>query len=160
MQLRSGATTARGVPEGTSQGSPQGTSEGDIPDQIQIASPPRQDEGADVSTTVVPIPRTPQVYTAGTCVANLGRSPSEPANFRPAQFSFLPQPDFRTAGEPPSEQGDAGPEKDKLNTTPHISNQPVASIQHDPYKGREIMRTLVFEAPMRPLEASTSTRQS
>jgi len=146
MQLRSGATTARGVPEGTSQGSPQGTSEGDIPDQIQIASPPRQDEGADVSTTVAPIPRTPQVYTAGTYVANLGRSPSEPANFRPAQFSFLPQP--------PSEQGDAGSEKDNSNTTPHISNQPVASIQHDPYKGREIMRTLVFEAPMRPLDVA------
>jgi hypothetical protein len=39
-------------------------------------------------------------------VANIGRSPSEPANFRPSKFSFLPQPDYRTAREP-SEQGDA-----------------------------------------------------
>jgi hypothetical protein len=30
--------------------------------------------------------------------------------FRPAQFSFLPQPDFRTAGEP-SEHGDAESDK-------------------------------------------------
>ncbi len=58
-----------------------------------------------------PAPRTPamtpQVYTAGTYPALLRRTPSEPANFRPAQFSFLSQPDHRTAGEP-SEEGDGG----------------------------------------------------
>jgi hypothetical protein len=107
-----------------------------------------------VPKTVVPIPRTPLVYTAGTYEANLGRSPSEPANFSPAQFSFLPQPDFRTAGEPPSEHGDAGLDQEKPNTTPHISNQPAVSPPHDPYKGREIMRTFVFEAPMRPLDVA------
>jgi hypothetical protein len=153
MQLRSGATTARAAPEGAPPVSPQAASEGGIPGQIQIASPPRQEDDVDVPITVitvVPIPRTPaqtpQVHTAGTYVANLGRSPSEPANFRPAQFSFLPQPDFRTAGEPPSKHGDAGSNQDKLNTTPRISNQPAVSPPHDPYKGREIIRTFVFEA--------------
>ncbi len=42
---------------------------------------------------------------AGTYAASLPRSPSEPANFRPAQFSFIPQPDYRTAREP-SEEGE------------------------------------------------------
>jgi len=162
MQLRSGATTARAAPEGTPPGSPQAAPDESIPDQIQIASPPRQEDDVDMPMTVVPIPRTPdqtpQVYTAGTYVANLGRSPSEPANFRPAQFSFLPQPDFRTASEPPSEHGDAGSDKDKPNTTPHVSNQPAVSPpnkgESDPYKGREIMRTFVFEAPMRPFDVA------
>jgi hypothetical protein len=158
MLLRSGATTARTAPEGTPPGSPQAAPGEGIADQIQITSPPRQEDDVDVPITVVPVLRTPaqtpQVYTVGMYVANLGRSPSEPANFRPAQFSFLPQPDFRTAGEPPSEHGDAGSDKDKPNTTPHVSNQPAVSPPHDPYKGREIMRTFVFEAPMRPLDVA------
>jgi hypothetical protein len=99
MQLRSGATTARAAPEGTPAGLPQAASEGGIPGQIQIASPPRQEDGVDMPITVVPIPRTPaqtpQVYTAGTYVANLGRSPSEPTNFRPAQISFPPSTRFQ-----------------------------------------------------------------
>jgi hypothetical protein len=157
MQLRSGAKTGRAAPEGTPPGSPQAAPDEGIPEQIQIASPPRQQDDVDVPITVVPVPRTPaqapQVYTVGTYVANLGRSPSEPANFRPVQFSFLPQPDFRTAGEP-SEHGDTGSEKGKPIATPPVLNQPAVSPSHDPYKEREIMRTFVFEAPMRPLDVA------
>jgi hypothetical protein len=111
----------------------------------------------DVAITGVPVPRTPaqapQVYTAGAYVANLGRSPSEPANFRPSQFSFLPQRDYRTAREP-SEPGDTGSVNDKPIATPPVLNQPAVSSPQDPYRARETMRTLMFEAPMRPLDVA------
>ena len=89
MQLRSGATTGA-------------TPRGGIPDQIQIR--PQQEDGNGVPAEGSPGPRTPamtpQVYPAGTYPALLRRTPSEPANFRPAQFSFLSQPDqsFGSAG--------------------------------------------------------------
>jgi hypothetical protein len=41
MQLRSGAKTGRAAPEGTPPGSPQAAPDDGIPEQIQIASPPR-----------------------------------------------------------------------------------------------------------------------
>jgi hypothetical protein len=111
----------------------------------------------DVAITGVPVPRTPaqapQVYTAGAYVANLGRSPSEPANFRPSQFSFLPQRDYRTAREP-GEPGDTGSVNDKPIATPPVLNQPAVSSPQDPYRARETMRTLMFEAPMRPLDVA------
>jgi hypothetical protein len=128
-----------------------------IPDQIEITSPPRQEEDIDVVLTGVPVPRTPaqspQVYTAGTYVANLGRSPSEPANFRPSQFSFLPQPDYRTAREP-SEPGDTGSIDGKPTATSPVPNQPAVLSPQSPYKARDTLRTLIFEAPMRPLDVA------
>jgi hypothetical protein len=82
MLLRSGATTGGTAPR-TPPRSPSPTG-GGVPAQIEITSPQRQ-EGNEED----PVPRTPiqspQVYTAGTYVANFERSPSEPANFRPAQ---------------------------------------------------------------------------
>jgi hypothetical protein len=60
----------------------------------------------------VPQATTPQVYTAGTYTSTLQReaalqgtprlrrTPSVPNNFRPAQFAFLPAPDFSTARQP------------------------------------------------------------
>ena len=97
MLLRSGATTGGTAPR-TPPRSPSPTG-GEVPEQIEITSPQRQEGNEEVSA-----PRTlvqsRQVYTAGTYVANFGRSPSEPANFRSAQFSFLPQPDYRMAREP------------------------------------------------------------
>jgi hypothetical protein len=98
--------------------------------------------------------QTPQVYTAGTYVANLGRSPSEPANFRPSLFSFLPQPDYRTAREP-SEPGDTESIDGKPTATPPVQNQPTGSSPQELlYKARDALRTLVFEAPMRPLDVA------
>jgi hypothetical protein len=99
MQLRSGATTGGTVPRD------------EVPQQIQFTSQSRQGGGTDAPAEGSPGPRTPtmtpQVYTAGTYAAHLRRTPSEPANFRPAQFSFLPQPDGRPAGDT-SEAGDVG----------------------------------------------------
>jgi len=107
MQFRSGATTGGTTPRGG------------IPDQIQIR--PQQEDGDGVPADGSPGPRTPamtpQVYTAGTYPAQLRRTPSEPANFRPAQFSFLSQPDNRTAGEP-SEAGDGGLPSNAPSPTP------------------------------------------
>jgi len=110
-----------------------------------------------VATTRAPVPRTPaqspQIYTAGTFVANFGRSPSEPANLRPSQFSFLPQPDYRTVREP-SEPGDTGSIDGKPTATPPVPNQPAVLSPQNPYKARDTLRTLIFEAPMRPLDVA------
>ena len=100
-----------------------------------------------MAITGVPVPRTPaqtpKVYTAGTYVANLGRSPSEPANIRPSQFSFLPQLDYRTAREP-SEPSDTGSIDGKPTATPPVLNQPAVSSPQNPYKARDALRTLTF----------------
>ncbi len=77
MQLRSGATTGGTAPVRSPPGTPATTPDEGIPEQIEIASPPRQEDDVDVAITGLPVPRTPsqapQVYTEGTYVANLGR---------------------------------------------------------------------------------------
>ena len=92
MQLRSGATTGGTAPR-TPPRYPTPETAGGIPNQIEITTPQRQEGDEDVSALRTPV-QSPQVYTAGTYVVNFGRSPSEPANFRPAQFSFLPKLDY------------------------------------------------------------------
>jgi hypothetical protein len=151
MQLRSGATTGGTAPRDG------------VPQQIQFTSQSGQGDGTDVLVDGSPGPRTPtmtpQVYTAGTYAAHLRRTPSEPANFRPAQFSFLPQPDGRPAGET-SEAGDVGlPSNVPSPTpqfppspTPQVQNQPAVPAQQNPFRARDGLRTLAFEAPMRPLD--------
>jgi hypothetical protein len=68
---------------------------GDIPAEVQI---PTQVQQGDAQA--------PMVYTAGTYAATFQRPPtiqrtqSVPANFRPAQFAFLPAPDYSTARQP------------------------------------------------------------
>ena len=128
MQLRSGATTGGTVPR-TPPRSPASGAAGEIPDQIEITTP-QGDQDAAVPRTPV---QTPQVYTAGTYVADFGRSPSVPANFRPAQFSFLPQPDYRTAREPsdPGDPDSNGGQPDGSHPTP---NQPVISSPQNQMK--------------------------
>jgi hypothetical protein len=151
MQLRLGATTGGTAPRGG------------IPDQNQIRPQPSQEDGDGVPAEGSPGPRTPtmmpQVYTAGTYPAQLRRTPSEPANFRPAQFSFLPQPDYRTAGEP-SEAGDGGLPSNAPSPAPQfppspapqVQNQPAMPAQQNPSGVGYAMRGLSFEAPMRPLD--------
>jgi len=155
MQLRSGATTGGTVTVRTPPRTPPATTEDGIPEQIEITSQPRQGEGAEVPAVGSPGPRTPtmtpQVYTAGTYVAHLGRTSSEPANFRPSQFSFLPQPDYRTAREP-SEVGDVGLPSNAPSPTLQVQNQPAVPTQLNPFRARDALRTLAFEAPMRPLD--------
>jgi hypothetical protein len=116
--------------------SPSPTTGGGVPDQIEITSPQRQEEDEEVSVPRTPV-QSPQVYTAGSYVANFGRSPSEPANFRPAQFSFLPQPDYRPAREP-SDPGDS------------VTNggQPDVPSPQNQLKSGEALRTFTFEAPI------------
>ena len=97
--------------------------------------------------------QSPQVYTAGTYVANFGRSPSEPANFRPTQFSFLPQPDYGTAREP-SDPGVPDTNGGQPDVTRPIPSQPVVSSPQNQLKSGEALRTFTFEAPMRPLDVA------
>jgi hypothetical protein len=72
----------------------------DIPAEVQVSTQVQQGEVA----------QTPMVYTAGTYAATyqrpptIQRTPSVPSDFRPAQFAFVPVPDFNTAREP-SEDG-------------------------------------------------------
>jgi hypothetical protein len=151
MQLKSGATTGGTAPRDG------------VPQQIQIRSQPSQEDGAEVPTEGSPEPRTPtmtpQVYTAGTYAAHLRRTPSEPANFRPAQFSYLPQPHYRTAGEP-FEEGEVGLPSNAPSPTPQfpsapapqVLNQPAGSAQQMSFRARDGLRALAFEAPMRPLD--------
>jgi hypothetical protein len=102
---------------------------------------------------------TPQVYTAGTYAAHLRRTPSEPANFRPAQFSFLPQPDGMPARET-SEAGDVGLPSNAPSPVPQfppspapqVQNQPAIPTQQMPFRARDGLRALAFEAPIRPLD--------
>jgi hypothetical protein len=93
------------------------------------------------------------VYTAGTYVADFGRSPSVPANFRPAQFSFLPQPDYRTAREP-SDPGDPDSNGGQPDGSHPIPNQPVISSPQNQVRSVEALRAFTFEAPMRPLDVA------
>jgi hypothetical protein len=152
MQLRSGATTGGTAPVRTPPRSPPSTPGEGVPDQIEMTSPQRQGEDVEVSAPRTPV-QSPQVYTAGTYVTNFGRSPSEPANFRPSQFSFLPQPDCRTAREP-SEPGDAGSIGGQPDATQPIPDQPAVSSPQNLYKSREALRTVMFEATVRPLDVA------
>jgi len=151
MQLRSGATTGGTTPRGG------------IPDQIQIRQQPSQEEGDGLPADGSPGPRTPamtpQVYTAGTYPAQLRRTPSVPADFRPSQFSFLPQPDGMPARET-SEAGDVGLPSNTPSPAsqfppspaPQVQNQPAVPAQQNPFRARDELRILAFEAPMRPLD--------
>jgi len=76
MQLRSGATTGGTAPR-TPPRSPSPTG-GGVPEQIEITSPQRQEENEEDPIPSTPI-QSPQVYAAGTYVADFGRSPSVPA---------------------------------------------------------------------------------
>jgi hypothetical protein len=151
MQLRSGATTGGTAPRNPPRSPTPETAEG-IPNQIEITTPQRQegDEDAAVPRTLV---RTQQVYTAGTYVVDFGRSPSVPANFRPAQFSFLPQPDYRTAREP-SDPEDPDNNAGQPDVSHPIPNQPVISSPQNQMKTGEAFRAFTFEAPMRPLDVA------
>jgi hypothetical protein len=152
MLLRSGATTGGTAPR-TPPRSPSPTG-GGVPEQIEITSQQRQEENEEVSAPRTPV-QSPQVYTAGTYVANFGRSPSEPANFRPAQFSFLPQPDYRTAREP-SDPGDPDNNGGQPDVSHPIPNQPVISSPQNQMKQGEALRAFTFEASMRPLDVARS----
>ncbi|MFN9981107.1 MAG: hypothetical protein ACK53Y_14370, partial [bacterium] len=86
-------------------------------------------------------------------MADFGRSPSVPANFRPSQFSILPQPDYRTAREPsdPGDPDSNGGQPDGSHPTP---NQPVISSPQNQVRPGEALRAFTFEAPMRPLDVA------
>jgi hypothetical protein len=151
MQLRSGATTGGTVPR-TPPRSPTSEAEGEIPDQIEITTPQGQEGVEDPASPRTPV-QTPQVYTAGTYVADFGRSPSVPASFRPSQFSFLPQPDYRTAREP-SDPGDSDNNGGQPDGSHPIPNQPVISSPQNQVRPGEALRAFTFEAPMRPLDVA------
>jgi hypothetical protein len=133
MLLRSGTRKGGEEPQGTPTDAPSE----DIPEQIEVTTP----QGITTPVRTAPS-QTPEVYVAGTYAASLPRSPSEPANFRPAQFSFIPQPDYRTAREP-SEEGEIAEAE--------TGKQPAANEQTS---NRANRRTLNFEAPMRPLDVA------
>jgi hypothetical protein len=85
----------------------------------------------------------------------LRRTPSVPNNFRPSQFAFLPAPDFSTARQP----SDAEEEKEDMHGVspmpPRIVNLGEPSPDSKPAATPQgFMRTLAFEAPMRPLDVA------
>jgi hypothetical protein len=156
VHTRSGLETA--AMPGDNESTQQGV---DVPEEVQVPTPTQ----GGVSQTVT----TPQVCTAGTytstlqretalqSIPRLRRTPSVPSDFRPAQFAFINAPDFATAREP-SEDGNI---VNQVAPTPRIVNlgepspdsKPSAGPQTDK-GGREFMRTLQFEAPMRPLDVA------
>ena len=116
------------------------------------------------------VAQTPMVYTAGTYAAayqrplTIQRTPSVPSDFRPAQFAFLPAPDFSTARQPSEDDEEEDDDAQGVPPiTPRIVNlgepspdsKPSATPQEDK-SGGEVMRSLVFEAPMRPLDVARS----
>ena len=152
VHTRSGLETA--IP-GDNESSQPGV---DIPEEVQV---PAITQGEVQQAT------TPQVYTAGTYTSTLQReaalqgtprlrrTPSVPNNFRPSQFAFLPAPDFSTARQP----SDAEEEKEETHGVspmpPRIVNLGEPSPDSKPAATPQgFMRTLAFEAPMRPLDVA------
>jgi len=125
----------------------------DIPAEVQIPTQVQQG-GA----------QTPIVYTAGTYAATyqrpptIQRTPSVPGNFRPAQFAFLPAPDFSTARQPSE---DAEEEEEHVQGVPSIAPRIVNLGEPSPDSkpaatSQGFMRSMRFEAPMRPLDVARS----
>jgi hypothetical protein len=121
-------------------------------------------EGQDNTATTQQGEQTPIVYTAGTYAATyqrpptIQRTPSVPGNFRPAQFAFLPAPDFSTARQPSE---DAEEEEEDVqgvpSITPRIVNLGEPSPDSKPAATSQgFMRSMRFEAPMRPLDVARS----
>jgi hypothetical protein len=152
VHTRSGLETA--IP-GDNESSQPGVG---IPGEVQV---PATTQGEVQQAT------TPQVYTAGTYTSTLQReaalqgtprlrrTPSVPNNFRPSQFAFLPAPDFSTARQP----SDAEEEKEETHGVspmpPRIVNLGEPSPDSKPAATPQgFMRTLAFEAPMRPLDVA------
>jgi hypothetical protein len=152
VHTRSGLETA--IP-GDNESSQPGVG---IPGEVQV---PATTQGEVQQAT------TPQVYTAGTYTSTLQReaalqgtprlrrTPSVPNNFRPSQFAFLPAPDFSTARQP----SDAEEEKEDTQGVspmpPRIVNLGEPSPDSKPAATPQgFMRTLAFEAPMRPLDVA------
>jgi hypothetical protein len=114
------------------------------------------------------VAQTPIVYTAGTYTAayqrplTIQRTPSVPSYFRPAQFAFLPAPDFSTARQP--SEGVEEEEEEAQGVPPMAprivnlgepspASKPSATSQE---RGGDIMRSLIFKAPMRLLDMARS----
>ena len=152
VHTRSGLETA--IP-GDNESSQPGV---DIPGEVQVPA---------ITQGEVPQATTSQVYTAGTYTSTLQReaalqgtprlrrTPSVPNNFRPSQFAFLPAPDFSTARQP----SDAEEEKEETHGVspmpPRIVNLGEPSPDSKPAATPQgFMRTLAFEAPMRPLDVA------
>jgi hypothetical protein len=152
VHTRSGLETA--IP-GDNESSQPGV---DIPEEVQVPA---------ITQGEVPQATTSQVYTAGTYTSTLQReaalqgtprlrrTPSVPNNFRPSQFAFLPAPDFSTARQP----SDAEEEKEETHGVspmpPRIVNLGEPSPDSKPAATPQgFMRTLAFEAPMRPLDVA------
>jgi hypothetical protein len=88
----------------------------------------------------------PEVYIAGTLSTRptLERSPSVPRNFRPAQFAFMPQPDFQSAREPidPSHDDD---EHKSISEPPQYKKGADQALSSG---------NITFQAPMRLLDVA------
>jgi hypothetical protein len=95
----------------------------------------------------------PQVYTAGTYAATyqrlptVQRSPPVPMGWRPDQFAFRQPPDYATARGEATKDGEI-----EEGGTPSHPMQPATPISQA--AGRQALRALTFEVPMRPLDVS------
>jgi hypothetical protein len=108
VHTRSGLETAAREGQDNTDTTQQGI---DIPAEVQV--PTQVQQG---------VAQTPMVYTAGAYTAayqrppTIQRTPSVPSDFRPAQFAFLPAPDFSTAIQPSEEE-----EEDDAQGVPPIA---------------------------------------
>jgi hypothetical protein len=125
---------------------------GDIPAEVQI---PTQVQQGDAQA--------PMAYTAGTYAATfqrpptIQRTPSLPPNFRPAQFAFLPAPDFSTARQPSEDAEEEENAQGQSPIAPRIVNLGEPSPDSKPATTPQgFMKSMVFEAPMRPLDVARS----
>jgi hypothetical protein len=154
VHTRSGLETAAREGQDNTDTNQQGI---DIPAEVQV--PTQAQQG---------VAQTPMVYTAGTYTAayqippTIQRTPSVPDNFRPAQFAFLSAPDFSTARQPSEDTEEEEEDAQGVpSMAPRIVNlgepspmsKPSAASQE---RGREVMRSLIFEATIRPLDVARS----
>jgi len=87
MQLRSGATTGGTAPVSTLPRSPSPTPGGGVPDQIEIASPQRQEGDEEVSAPRTPVQST-SVYSRNLC-GKLWKITIQTSKFQTIPIFFL-----------------------------------------------------------------------
>ena len=149
VQTRSGQVVAAREGQDNTDTTQQ---DNDIPAEVQVSTQVQQEDA-----------QTPMVYTAGTYAATyqrpptIQRTPSVPDNFRPTQFAFLPAPDFSTARQPSDAEEEEQDAQEVPPITPRIVNLGEPTPESKPTSTPQgFMRSLVFEAPMRPLDVARS----
>jgi hypothetical protein len=70
-----------------------------------------------------------------------GRSPSVPRSFKPAEFAFVPQPDFQSSRDHQSTSHDGSQQQEQGQS----NTEPINLLS---------LGNIIFQAPMRPLDVT------